>query len=52
MKTKECPSCAMEVPENSKVCHICGHEFVTYSGWIKWTAILLLILFFLFYFIR
>jgi len=52
MKTKECPSCAMEVPEKNKVCQICGYEFTTYSGWIKWTAIFLLIVILLFYFIR
>jgi RNA polymerase subunit RPABC4/transcription elongation factor Spt4 len=27
MKQKECPSCAMEIPEDSKICPVCGYEF-------------------------
>jgi RNA polymerase subunit RPABC4/transcription elongation factor Spt4 len=51
MKKKECPSCAMEIDEKSKVCPICGYEFSIYSPWIKWVAIFLIVLFFLMYFI-
>ena len=31
MKTKECPSCAMEVDINSKVCPICKYQFTRQS---------------------
>jgi len=48
---KECPSCAMEIPSNEKSCPICGYEFTEQRGFIKWTAILLLIVFFLLYFV-
>jgi RNA polymerase subunit RPABC4/transcription elongation factor Spt4 len=27
MKTKECPSCAMDVDSKSKECPICNYEF-------------------------
>jgi RNA polymerase subunit RPABC4/transcription elongation factor Spt4 len=43
MKKKECPACAMEVDEKSKVCPICGYEFPAVNAAWKWLAILLLI---------
>ncbi|MEP1031981.1 zinc ribbon domain-containing protein [Ekhidna sp.] len=43
MKTKECPSCAMEVAVKSKVCPICQYEFSEISTGYKWIAILLII---------
>ncbi|MCB0490827.1 MAG: hypothetical protein KDC93_00270 [Cyclobacteriaceae bacterium] len=49
MKTKECPSCAMETDVKNKVCHICGYEFAEYSSGFKWVAILLIILFILYF---
>lgn len=42
MQTKECPSCAMDVDENSRECPICGYEFTGYSATMKWTAVLLI----------
>lgn len=48
MKTKECPSCAMEVDVKSKTCPICGYEFTGFSSGYKWVAILLIILFLLY----
>jgi RNA polymerase subunit RPABC4/transcription elongation factor Spt4 len=42
MKKKECPSCAMNIDDKSKVCPICGYEFTQYPRWIVWLAILLL----------
>ncbi|MGE0772597.1 MAG: zinc ribbon domain-containing protein [Cyclobacteriaceae bacterium] len=43
MKKKECPSCAMEIDENAKVCPICQYEFTEHSPGMKWVAILLII---------
>jgi predicted amidophosphoribosyltransferase len=51
MKTKECPSCAMNIPANDKVCPICQHEFASYSLGIRGIAIALLIILLLLYFI-
>jgi RNA polymerase subunit RPABC4/transcription elongation factor Spt4 len=45
MKKIECPSCAMNIDANSKQCPICGYEFAqTSSGWVKWVAILILVI--------
>jgi RNA polymerase subunit RPABC4/transcription elongation factor Spt4 len=44
MKKKECPSCAMEIDDNVKVCPICQYEFSERSGGMKWVAILLVTL--------
>lgn len=46
---KECPSCAMNIAVKDTVCPICGYEFPTTSGSLRWVAILLLaaILFYL-----
>ncbi|KPL02468.1 MAG: hypothetical protein AMJ90_05765 [candidate division Zixibacteria bacterium SM23_73_2] len=49
-KKKECPNCATEIPEESKVCYICGYEFPQHKtkGKVFWIAgIVLLILFML-----
>ncbi|WP_111393088.1 MULTISPECIES: zinc ribbon domain-containing protein [Algoriphagus] len=51
MKTKECPSCAMEVDANAKVCPICQFEFPKRSSWITWMAIFLVIIWLLSYII-
>lgn len=50
-KTKECPGCAMEVPEDAEVCPICGYEFPKQSLSMKilaWVLILLLLILYLF----
>ncbi len=47
MKTKECPSCAMEVDAKSKVCPICQYEFTDFPISYKWVAALLILLFLL-----
>jgi predicted amidophosphoribosyltransferase len=47
-KRKECPNCATEVPKDSMRCPICGYEFPqaqVKSGFFKWIAIILIILF-------
>ncbi len=49
---KECPSCAMEIDEKEKVCPICGYEFPPTKPAYTWIAILLLIVFLLFYILR
>lgn len=41
--TKECPSCAMEIEEQAKVCPICQYEFPSQPKSIQWIAILLVI---------
>lgn len=43
MKTKECPSCAMDVEAKSKTCPICNYEFPERDPAVKWVAILLII---------
>jgi len=48
MKTKECPSCAMEVDKKSKICPICNYEFAGRTGGIKWLALFLVLLFLLY----
>ncbi|MEM6361144.1 MAG: zinc ribbon domain-containing protein [Bacteroidota bacterium] len=44
MKTKECPSCAMEIDMHSNECPICGYEFPQTSIWLKVMVVLLTIL--------
>ncbi len=46
-KTKECPSCAIEIGSKSKTCPVCQYEFGASRIGLKLTA-LLLILFFLY----
>jgi len=48
MKTKECPSCAMNIEVANKECPICGYEFAETKMGYKWIAFLLILLF-LFY---
>ena len=46
--TKECPSCASEVPSDAESCFICGYEFAGASprrNWRVWVAVLLLVVF-------
>jgi RNA polymerase subunit RPABC4/transcription elongation factor Spt4 len=49
MNTKECPSCAMEVDEKSKVCPICKYEFTQRGNGLKWAALILAILFLIYW---
>lgn len=43
---RECPNCAVEVPEESQRCYICGYEFPQPKSKLsKWVAILLIIIF-------
>lgn len=51
MKKKECPACAMEIDDKSRACPICGYEFVQHSPWVKWLALLLILVFLLSYFV-
>ncbi|MEX0684610.1 MAG: zinc ribbon domain-containing protein [Balneolales bacterium] len=47
MKTKECPSCALEVDAQNEICPICGYEFPEQSSWsylVIWVMIALLLL--------
>jgi len=45
MKTKECPSCAMEVDSDSTECMYCHYEFPTQNKGYVWIAVLLIIFF-------
>jgi len=45
MKTKECPSCAMQVDAKSKVCPICQYEFTQTNRTWQIVALLLVLLF-------
>ncbi|MFB6258415.1 MAG: hypothetical protein ABEH38_06960 [Flavobacteriales bacterium] len=49
MPRRECPSCAMEVDSKEKSCPICGYEFPDYSKGFKLIAILLILIFILFF---
>ena len=42
-KTKECPSCAMEVDRKDKICPICQYEFPTQPKAVSWVAALLIL---------
>jgi len=48
MKTKECPSCAMQIDAGSKHCPVCNYEFPKTNTSLKWAALALALLF-LFY---
>jgi hypothetical protein len=51
---KECPSCAMEIDADSKVCPICSYEFAeSHPSPRRWLAIMLIavIVFIFFYFL-
>jgi len=45
VKKKECPSCAMEIDADSKVCPICQYEFPTQAKGDVWIAVILIIAF-------
>jgi len=49
MKKKECPSCAMDIDSKEKICPICGYEFPRVNKLYQWVAILLIILFILYF---
>ena len=51
VKTKECPSCAMEVDSSSKICPICQFEFPRRAPWITGMAIFLRLVWLLSYLI-
>jgi len=42
-KTKECPSCAMEIDAKAEVCPICQYEFPKQSRFSIWVAVLLIV---------
>jgi RNA polymerase subunit RPABC4/transcription elongation factor Spt4 len=43
-KTKECPSCAMQVDSDEEICPICQYEFPKQSKVSVWVAVVLIIL--------
>ena len=45
MQIKECPSCAMEIDNRSKICPVCGYEFAYSRSMAGWVAILLVTIF-------
>ncbi len=46
---KECPSCAMEIDSNEKVCPICGYEFPEENKWMKYVVFILIVVFVLYF---
>lgn len=48
-KKKECPSCAMEIDADSKICPICQFEFPQSNPVYTWVAVLLILLFLLYF---
>ncbi|HYG19926.1 MAG TPA: zinc ribbon domain-containing protein [Ohtaekwangia sp.] len=48
MKKMECPSCAMEIPSESKTCPVCGYEFARSNSGLRWVALALAVLFLLY----
>jgi RNA polymerase subunit RPABC4/transcription elongation factor Spt4 len=51
MKTKECPSCAMEIDAGSEVCPVCRYEFPKSARTLQWVTlalVILLLIYFLF----
>ena len=50
MRKKECPSCAMQIDIDSKVCPICNYEFSESNKGLRLAAVLLVILFLLYLF--
>lgn len=51
MKTKECPSCAMEVDAGSKTCPVCQYEFAEIRSNYKWIAVFLIVVLLLYLFV-
>lgn len=49
MKKKECPSCAMEIDDNEKICPICNYEFPTQSKVFQTVGYVLLIIIIVFF---
>jgi len=45
LKTKECPSCALPVPEEAEECPYCHYEFPRKKTSVKWVALLILAVF-------
>ncbi len=48
MNTRECPSCAMDAPNDSEECPFCGYEFPVAKPGVKpvtWLLIALMVLF-------
>lgn len=45
MKKKECPSCAMEIDSEEKVCPICDYEFPEESRLNRFSGIAMLVIF-------
>ncbi|MBI3509928.1 MAG: hypothetical protein HY064_04640 [Bacteroidetes bacterium] len=45
MPKKECPSCAMEIDSECKVCPVCGFEFPSVGKKRAWIVLLLLLVF-------
>ncbi|MCH6202067.1 hypothetical protein MMU07_20995 [Aquiflexum sp. LQ15W] len=43
-KTKECPSCAMDIDSKAEFCPICEYHFPKTNPIYQWIAILLAIL--------
>jgi RNA polymerase subunit RPABC4/transcription elongation factor Spt4 len=43
MQKKECPGCAMDIPEESNVCPVCQYEFPKTNSSFKWIALVLAI---------
>ena len=51
MKKKECPSCAMEIPEDAEVCPVCGYEFPGRNKYFTLVIVLMIILIVLYFII-
>jgi len=49
MPVKECPSCAMDVDKSARECPVCGYEFQHFSLWKQIVAVILLVLFVLYF---
>lgn len=43
-ETKECPSCALEVPADADVCPYCSYEFPEQKRGVKGFAVLFVVL--------
>ena len=44
MEKKECPSCAMQIDKDEKICPICQYEFPSQPKAISWVAIVLILI--------
>jgi len=43
-KTRECPSCALEVPVDSEICPYCNYEFPVQKKFFPFVVVLLIVL--------